>query len=221
MIKGLIFDLDGTLIDSIADITTSANIAISKYGYDKQSEDFVRKNTGKGFRRLIKDMLPIDTSDELIDEITTCYTVEYGNHYMEKTSAYQGIHELLQLLQKDGIKIAVNSNKKNIYTENLMKKIFPNINFVATIGERNNIPNKPDPTTALEITKLMNLNINEVAYVGDSEVDMKTGHNANMITIACLWGFRSKEVLLSNNPTIIVNKPIDIYNYVKQTGEKV
>lgn len=219
MIKGLIFDLDGTLIDSIADITYSSNIAISKYGYDSKSEEFVRKNTGKGFRRLIKDMLPSDVNDELIDEITNTYTIEYGKHYMDSTSAYDGINDLLDLLQREDIKLAVNSNKKNEYTINLMKKIFPNINFVATIGERKGIINKPDPTTALEICGLMNLNINEVAYVGDSEVDMKTGKNANMKTIACLWGFRSREVLLAENPTLIVDKPIDIYNYIKEQNK--
>ena len=216
MISGLIFDLDGTLIDSIADITFSSNLALSKYGYSSRSEEFVRKNTGKGFRKLIKDMLPDNTSDELIDEITNLYTIEYGKHYMDKTKAYDGVKEMLLKLQNDGIKLAVNSNKKNEYTVNLMKKIFPDIDFVATIGERKGIVNKPDPTTALEIANIMHLNTNEICYVGDSEVDMKTGHNANMRTIACLWGFRSKEVLLAENPTVIVNKPIDIYNFIKE-----
>lgn len=219
MIKGLIFDLDGTLINSIKDITTSANLALNKYGYESKPEEFVSMNTGKGFRRLIQDMLPENTSDDLVDEITSYYSYEYGNHYMDETCSYEGIEELLILLQNENIKMAVNSNKKNEYTVNLMKKIFPNINFVATIGERENIKNKPDPTTALEIVNMMNLSIDEVCYVGDSEVDIKTGRNAKLKTIACLWGFRKKEVIEKENPTIIVSKPIEIYNYIKEINK--
>lgn len=216
MIKGLIFDLDGTLIDSIKDITTAVNITLDKLGYETKSEDFIRTHTGNGFRRLIKETLPNNIDDDIVDKITKEYAIEYGKHYMDETYSYDGISELLDILQKNNIKVAVNSNKKNEYTVNLMKKLFPNISFVATIGERENIKNKPDPTSALEIIKLMNLKINEVCYVGDSEVDMNTGINAGLKTIACLWGFRSKEELEKLNPTIMVNKPIEIYNYIKE-----
>ena len=219
MIKGLIFDLDGTLIDSIKDITTSANLALKDYNYPTQNEDIVRLHTGNGFRKLIKELLPIDSNDELIDEVTKVYTNYYAKHYMDETSSYEGIYELLRLLQKENIKIAVNSNKKNEYTTNLMKKIFDDIEFVATIGERENIKNKPDPTSALEIINLMKLNKDEVMYVGDSEIDMKTGLNAGIKICACLWGFRTKEELEIFKPDVMVNKPIEIYNYIKETNK--
>lgn len=215
MIKGLIFDLDGTLIDSIKDITTAVNLTMEEYNYPKQSEEYVRLKTGRGFRKLIKDVLPINSSEEYIDEVTKVYTDHYAKHYMDETSAYDGMHDLLRLLQKDGIKLAVNSNKKNEYTINLMKKIFPDINFIATYGERENIKNKPDPTSALEIIDLMKLNKDEVMYVGDSEVDMNTGINAGIKICACLWGFRTKQELEIFKPNIMVNKPNEIYNYIK------
>ena len=97
MIKGLIFDLDGTLIDSIKDITTSANLALKDYNYPTQNEDIVRLHTGNGFRKLIKELLPIDSNDELIDEVTKVYTNYYAKHYMDETSDYEGIHELSEL----------------------------------------------------------------------------------------------------------------------------
>lgn len=216
MIKGLIFDLDGTLIDSIKDITTSVNLSLKEYGFEEVSLDFVRKNTGKGFRRLIQDSLPLVKNEKLIDEITANYTIKYGEHYSDETDAYKGVKETLEILQDKGIKLSVNSNKKDIYTKNLMKKIFPNINFIAVYGEREGIENKPDPTTANEIIKLMNLTKEEVLYVGDSEVDIKTAKNANLKSIGCKWGFRGEETLIKEGATYIIDKPQEIIDIVER-----
>ena len=216
MIKGLIFDLDGTLIDSIEDICFSLNLAIKEYGYEEISVDFVRKNTGKGFRKLVEDSLPQIKDSKLIDEITDLYTIKYSEHYNDSTDAYEGMKETLTKLQEKGIKIAANSNKKDLYTKNLMKKIFPNINFVAVFGERENIPNKPDPTTANEIVELMNLSKEEVLYVGDSEVDIRTSKNANLKSIGCKWGFRGEGTLIKEGATYIIDKPIEILDVVER-----
>lgn len=216
MIKGLIFDLDGTLIDSIEDICFSLNLAIKEYGYEEISVDFVRKNTGKGFRKLVEDSLPQIKDPKLIDEITDLYTIKYSEHYNDSTDAYAGMKETLTKLQEKGIKIAANSNKKDLYTKNLMKKIFPNINFVAVFGERENIPNKPDPTTANEIIEMMNLSKEEVLYVGDSEVDIRTSKNANLKSIGCKWGFRGEETLIKEGATYIIDKPIEILDIVER-----
>ena len=214
MIKGLIFDLDGTLIDSIKDITTAVNLALNEYGFDEVSLDFVRKNTGKGFRILIQDSLPEVKDDKLIDEITELYTIKYSEHYKDETKAYKGIKETLKALQDKGIKLAVNSNKKDLYTKNLMKKIFPNINFISVYGEREGIKNKPDPTTANEIIEKMGLKKEEVLYVGDSEVDIKTSKNANLKSIGCKWGFRKEEVLIQEGATYIIDRPEEILKIV-------
>ena len=216
MIKGLIFDLDGTLIDSIKDITTSVNLSLKEYGFEEVSIDFVRKNTGKGFRKLIEDSLPFVKEEKLIDEITANYTIKYGEHYNDETDAYKGVKQTLTTLQEKGIKLAVNSNKKDIYTKNLMKKIFENINFTAVYGERVGIQNKPDPTTANEIIELMNLKKEEVLYVGDSEVDIKTAKNAKLKSIGCKWGFRKEEVLIKEGATYIIDKPQEILEIVER-----
>ena len=214
MIKGLIFDLDGTLIDSINDICCSLNLAIKEYGYEEVSVDFVRKNTGKGFRKLIEDSLPQVKDPKLIDDITNLYTKKYAEHYNDSTDAYEGMKETLTKLQEKGIKIAANSNKKDLYTKNLMKKIFPNINFVAVFGEREGVTNKPDPTTANEIIGLMGLNKEEVLYVGDSEIDIKTAKNANLKSIGCKWGFRKEEVLIKEGATYIIGSPSEILDVI-------
>lgn len=220
MIKGLIFDLDGTLINSSKDITYSLNLALTKYGYEKVSEEQAKHYMGRGFRNLIKDVLPLDSNDKTIDEITNYYSLMYGNHYKDNTKPYEGISDLLTKLQDINIKLAANSNKKNEYSCKLMKNLFPNINFVATFGQRENIPIKPDPTSALEIINMMNLNIDEVVYVGDSEVDIKTGINAGLKTIACLWGFRNKKQIEILNPTVIVSKPNEILDYIKESNNE-
>lgn len=215
MIKGLIFDLDGTLIDSIGDIHYSVNLAIKEYGFDEVSYDFVKLNTGRGFKILIQDCLPQVKDDELIDSITKTYSDYYGKHYNEKTVAYDGMYDTLLKLQELGIKLAVNSNKKDEYSKELMKKIFPKIEFVEVYGERVGIKNKPDPTTALELIELMKLEKDEVLYVGDSEVDIRTANNANLKSIGCKWGFRGEEILKKEKATYIIDSPKDILKVVK------
>ena len=217
MIKGLIFDLDGTLIDSIKDITTSVNLSLKEYGFKEVSLDFVRKNTGRGFRVLVQDSLSEVKDDKLIDEITDLYTAKYGEHYKDETNAYEGIKETLTLLQEKGIKLAVNSNKKDIYTKSLMKKIFPNIDFIAVYGEREGIKNKPDPTSANEIVDIMKLDKQEVLYVGDSEVDIRTAKNANLKSIGCKWGFRKEQVLIEEGATYIIDKPQEMIDIIERS----
>lgn len=213
MIKGLIFDLDGTLIDSIADIHYSVNLALKKHGYPEQPYEFVKLNTGRGFKRLIQDCLPY-VEDLEIEKVLKSYVKFYGEHYNKRTKAYDGINDTLLALEEAGIKLAVNSNKKDEYTKQLMKTIFPQINFVAVFGERENIKNKPDPTTANEIVDMMGLNKNEVLYVGDSEVDIRTAKNAKLDSIGCEYGFRGKDILIKEGATYFIKKPSEILDIV-------
>ena len=214
MIKGLIFDLDGTLIDSIGDIHYSVNLAFKEYGYDEVSFDFVKLNTGRGFRKLIQDCLPQIIDEKLIDDITATYTEYYGQHCGERTKPYEGIHDTLKKLQELNIKLAVNSNKKDVYTKQLMKTIFPDINFICVYGERDGVKNKPNPETANEIVLKMGLNKNEVLYVGDSEVDIKTAKNGGFRSIGCKWGFRGEDILIKEGATYIIDKPIEMVEIV-------
>lgn len=216
MIKALIFDLDGTLIDSIGDIHYSVNLAIKEYGYEEVSYDFVKQNTGKGFRRLIQDCLPQINDDKLIDEITECYTNKYGEHYNERTVAYKDVYETLLKLQELGIILSVNSNKKDKYTKVLMESIFPKIKFNKVYGEREGVKNKPDPTTANEIISELELKKDEVLYVGDSEVDIKTAKNTGLNSIGCTYGFRGRDTLIKEGATYIIDSPLEILKIVKE-----
>lgn len=219
MIKGLIFDVDGTLIDSIGDIHYSLNLALRDFGFNEVDYDFVKLNTGRGFRVLIQDCLPNVHDDKLIDQITESYSKHYGEHYKEKTRVYDGVHDTLRKLQELGFKMGVNSNKKDKYTKDLISSIFPDIRFIAVYGERTGIKNKPDPSSTNDIIRLMNLKKEEVLYVGDSEVDIRTSKNAKLNSIGCKWGFRKEETLKEEGATYIIDKPEEIIRIVTSEYE--
>ena len=186
--KGIIFDLDGTLLDTINDLTDSVNDVMKIYGWKEYDSKACKMMVGKAYQK----------------------------RYLNKTIPYEGILKLLGTLEEKGIKIAVNSNKRGDYTSALVNKYFSQFPWVAVYGERERegIPKKPDPSAALEIANHMNLPAEEVLYIGDSKTDMETGQNAKMDTIGVAWGFRGAEELRENNATYIVEKPEAILEYV-------
>lgn len=210
MIKGLIFDLDGTTLNTLLDMHECINKTMRDYGFQEKTIDEVRLGVGKGYRVLIQSVLPQGSSDELIDEVTEKYKNYYACGYNVKTKPYEGVKELLNTLQEKGYLLAVNSNKGNDITNELTKLNFPEIKFVDIIGSRPNIPNKPDPTSANEIIEKMGLKKEEVVYVGDSESDIKTAHNAGLKCIGCTYGFRDKQVLVENGADITIDTALDL-----------
>ena len=217
MIKGLIFDLDGTLLYSVEDLGDSVNEVLKEYGYPIRTYEEIKKNTGNGFRKLVERSLPEEKSEEFVDEAVERFKYHYDKLHINKSKPYDGILELLKTLNRNGIKIAINTNKGQKYSTNIMNKIFAGIDFVDNIGKRDGIPHKPDPTAINIITEEMGLTKDEVAYVGDSEVDVATGKNAGVKTIACAWGFRTIDVLENAKPTVIVHKPEEILDYLEET----
>lgn len=215
MIKGIIFDLDGTTLSTLDDIQESLNIVLTLHNYKKQTLEDVRLHIGRGSRNLIKDSLPMNTSEEEIDNITDEYINKYGNHYNVETKPFEGIKELLNELENMGIILAVNSNKPDEFTKNLIRYHFPGNSFIAIIGARKGIPYKPDPYSANEIINLMGFNKNEILYVGDSESDARTAKNAGLKFAGCLWGFRDLKTLQDNGADYILSKPSDLLNYLK------
>ena len=203
--KGIIFDLDGTLLDTINDLTDSVNDVMKIYGWKEYDSKACKMMVGNGFRKLIQRALPEDQ-----------FSKAYQKRYLNKTIPYEGILKLLGTLEEKGIKIAVNSNKRGDYTSALVNKYFSQFPWVAVYGERERegIPKKPDPSAALEIANHMNLPAEEVLYIGDSKTDMETGQNAKMNTIGVAWGFRGAEEVRENNATYIVEKPEAILEYV-------
>ena len=216
--KGIIFDLDGTLLDTIEDLTDSVNDVMKHYHFPEHDVQACKMMVGNGFRKLITRALPEEKQkdESFIDEAQAEFAKAYHKRYLNKTIPYEGIMELLKQLEKHGIKVAINSNKRSDYTQALADKFFKDQKLTAVYGERESegIPKKPDPTAALEIARQMNLSEKEVLYIGDSKTDMETGLNAGMDTIGVAWGFRGAAELKQNHATYIVEKPEEILGYV-------
>lgn len=210
--KGCIFDLDGTLVDTISDISDSINEALELHGYKTWEEKDYMQMVGTGFRNLVIKALPAEKKqdEETIGAVLHDYDAAYARLYLNKSKPYPGMAELLKTLESLGIPMAVNSNKRNDYTQNMISKLFPGTQFVGVFGERINVPKKPDPATALELAETMGFKPEEMLYIGDSNVDMQTGINAGMDTIGCAWGFRGRKELEGAGATYIAETAADI-----------
>lgn len=212
--KGIIFDLDGTLLDTIEDISDSVNQVLSQYNYPIHSYDDYKLKVGNGFKNLIENSFPEGTDEQTILRGLEVFIEIYDRNYKNKSHPYDGIPEILDELTKKGIKIGINSNKRNDYTNQLVDKFFKNIPFVKVYGERKEVPKKPDPTTALEIADSMGLKHQEILYIGDSKTDILTAKNAGMDSVGVLWGFRSYEELTKYNASYTVKSPYNILDIV-------
>ena len=222
MIKGVIFDLDGTLLNTLEDLTKAINETMDDLSLPRQTITDTRNKIGSGFKNLLKQCVPENYSDNQIDEAVKSFTGYYDKCYYEKTKPYTGIKELVDWCLDNNIKVGVNSNKKDLYTKKLIKLNFPGINEDYVFGKRDNCPIKPDPCNNNDILKNMGLGNEEILYIGDSAVDIKTARNSKMKVVAVTWGYRDTDVLKENNPDFIVNKPGEITDIIKkENGEKI
>lgn len=212
--KGIIFDLDGTLLDTIDDLSDSMNEVLKKYSYPIFTSEEYKFKVGAGFKGLTLNSFPKETDNAIIDEGIKLFAEIYDKRYLNKTKPYKGIDDILDTLAKMSIKLGINSNKRNDYTNNLTMKFFERIPFVRIYGERNGIPKKPDPTSALEIAEAMDLKPEEVLYVGDSSIDMMTAKNAGMDGVGVLWGFRSYEELNKYGANYIISTPGELLDII-------
>lgn len=218
--KGIIFDLDGTLLDTIQDLTDSVNEVMEEMGYPLHSPEDYKKKVGNGFRKLVERSLPEDARDEkTVDRAVSAFVEAYDRRYMDKTAPYEGILDLLAVLCEKGIAVGVNSNKRSDYTNALIQKFFAHIPFVDVYGEREGIPKKPDPAGALELLKLMGLKKDEVLYIGDSDTDMLTGKNAGLDTVGVSWGFRGRKELEAYGGTYVVDRPDEIPGLLERSKQ--
>ena len=208
--EGIIFDLDGTLLDTLEDLSNSVNKALNEYGYDLYKKEDYKLKIGGGFRNLIERSLPIGTSEEIVDEILTHFLEIYDKNYWKNTEPYLGINQILIQLMDKEVLLAVNSNKRDDYTKRLLREKLSHIAFIAIYGENASIPKKPNPAAAEIIIKSMSIPKNKIIYVGDSKTDILTAQNAGIDSIGVTWGFRDKAELLKYGATYIVDKPEDI-----------
>ncbi len=209
---GFIFDLDGTLFDSLEDLKNSLNTVLAKYGLPEHSSDDYRIFVGNGMKVLVERALPKDYPQA--DLVLEDFLLEYGNRYYEASTAYDGILEMLRALNDRNILISVCTNKKQEYTDEIMKRYFADIKFVDVVGDRSDGLTKPNPFYPLEIAKKMKLEPTDIFFVGDSDVDMMTSANANMKAIGVSWGFRSVVELKNAGALKIVNSPKDILKLI-------
>ncbi len=213
--KLVIFDLDGTLLNTIADLATATNVALEHYGLPTHKEEEYKFFVGNGINKLFERALPEDKrNEEYVMKIRSIFVPYYDAHNSDLSRPYQGINELLLDLQNAGIKIAVASNKYQAAAVKLVKEFFPDINFAEILGQRDGVPSKPNPTIVNEITEHTGISKKDTVYVGDSCVDMQTGKNADVTTVGVSWGFRPKAELESYNPDFIADDAMMLHKYL-------
>ncbi len=213
---GLIFDLDGTLVDSLQGIAVSLNDALSLSDLPPHPLDAVRRFIGNGSRVLMQRAAPADASERLIDAIEQSFKEHYEKTWLRGTFAYDGIVDLLGKLQQQGYPLAVLSNKPHPFTAAIVAEIFPQIHFAAVLGQRCGIPHKPDPTGALEISQALGLAPANCIVIGDSTMDIETASRAGMRAIAVTWGFHDRENLLAAGAPLIVDDPVELLNAIDE-----
>jgi len=211
----IIFDLDGTLLNTLEDLTDSTNFALKHFEYKERTIDEIRQFVGNGVAKLIERAIPDGLNNPNFTECLNIFKQNYAQNMYNKTAPYKGIIKMLENLKQQGCTIAVVSNKFDIAVKELCNKYFPNlIDFAAGENEAEGIRKKPHPDTVLKVIKTFNANNNESVYVGDSEVDILTAKNANLECISVSWGFKTKQFLIENNAEIIIDTPEEIFKYI-------
>jgi len=202
MYKFVIFDLDGTLLNTLSDLAEAGNHTLRKMGFPTHETDKYRYFVGNGIPKLIERMLPLNSSDETKKEALKIFREYYNVHKEDFTKPYDGIIEMLEKIKEKGIKTAVVTNKAHEFADKMIKKYFGNlIDFV--YGNVDGVPQKPDPYWVLKAIKNCNVEKEDVLYVGDSGVDMETAINAGVNSCGVLWGFRDYEELKNKGAKLI------------------
>ncbi|WP_270488244.1 HAD family hydrolase [Butyricimonas synergistica] len=211
MIKLVIFDLDGTLLNSLEDLAASTNYALRRYGYPEHELPAYRYFVGNGIDKLLERALPDAVrTPENVMKIKEDFVAYYAVHKADFTAPYAGIPELLGELKRQGILLAVASNKYHEATVALIPAYFGEGLFDFVFGQREGIAIKPDPTIVYDIIKAAGVRKEEVLYVGDSGVDMQTAVNSGVTSVGVTWGFRDREELLANGACHVAESPLDI-----------
>ena len=215
MKKLVIFDLDGTLLDTIADLAESANHALKQLGYPTRDVETIRTFVGNGVNKLLFRALPDEEkNEENMMRMRTHFVPYYDAHNADLSAPYPGIVALLEELQAKGLRMAVASNKYQEATVKLVKHYFPMIDFVEVLGQREGINVKPDPTIVFDILQKAGVSKEETLYVGDSGVDMQTAINAGVDAVGVTWGFRSRTELESFHPMGLIDQAEELLGFV-------
>lgn len=215
MSRAIIFDLDGTLADTIEDIAAAVNGALTRRGLAAHGIPALKKMVGNGFRALVVAALPPESrNDDLVEEIRIEASTFYAAHPLDRTRAYPGIPELLAELARLGVPRAVLSNKPHDLVLRVVEGLFPGAGFAVIRGEMPAFPRKPDPASALDIARILERAPADICYLGDSDVDMLTARNAGMLAAGAGWGFRGPEELGLAGADAVLTDPAELLDLI-------
>lgn len=214
--EAAIFDLDGTLVDSLDDLADSANATLHVHGFPVHAVEAYRYFVGDGSRKLMERILPKEHAGDtaFVSNFMAAYKDCYAANLLCKTKPYDGIMEMLEELRRRGVPMAVCTNKHQSAAEEIMGALFPRDMFRMIIGDQDGMPRKPDPQKVLQIMKDLGIARERTAYFGDTSVDMDTAHNAEVFAVGVLWGFRPKEELVAHGADVLLTQPMELFEKV-------
>ena len=213
-VNTVIFDMDGTVLDTLEDLTVSVNYVLSKFNMPEHSEEEYRKFFGNGIKYALKCAVTEETPEEVIEEMLPIFREHYNEHCLDRTKPYDGIIELMSMLKANGYKMAIVSNKIDSAVKELNDRFFSEYVDVA-IGEKAGIKRKPAPDTVLAALDELGSKKEVAVYIGDSEVDLQTAINSELPCISVLWGFRDKDFLISKGASVFAETPEEVYDILK------
>ena len=213
--SAVIFDLDGTLLNTLEDLADSMNAALTQLGWPPYSVESYQYFVGRGLDNLVRQALPANEQQSSFSfkKLRIAMQKEYSIRWKNKSRPYEGVEVLLNELTNRHIPLAILSNKPDSFTQNCATQLLSHWKFTIVRGNRPKTPLKPDPTSALEIAQKMNLNSSTIFFVGDTDIDMKTAVNAGMIAVGATWGFRSAKELVESGAHHLIDKPADLLHY--------
>lgn len=210
--KAVIFDLDGTLIDSLEDLANSVNQTLREFGFKTHEINAYKYFIGDGVKILLKRAIADTVNEQTIAKLHERFKVIYKKEIDTRTKVYDGIYELFNKLEKQDYQKAILSNKPHNFTLDCMDKFFKDYSFVNISGQKDTIAKKPDAQAALLIADELKKDVKDIYFVGDTKIDMQTAKNAGMIAIGVLWGFRDEKELRENGADFIVSNTDELYN---------
>ncbi|MDE5770246.1 MAG: HAD-IA family hydrolase [Ruminococcus sp.] len=207
-----IFDLDGTLADTICDLADATNFALEKLGYSVHPYESYKKFVGNGVQKLCYRALPDDKKNDT-EKLLEIFSEYYGGHFLDKTTLYDGMKNCLDILRENNVTLAVATNKPQNFARQIIKKLLPEYDFIKVLGGCSERPKKPDTAVITEIISELPED-NHVFMIGDSNVDIQTAKNTGIYSIGCVWGFRGREELVNAGADFIAETPSDIARFI-------
>lgn len=211
--KAVIFDMDGTILNTLEDLKNAINYSLRQFGMPERSLEEVRMFVGNGIRKLVERAVPSGTSEEKIAQVFDVFLEYYEIHSADNTSPYPGILELVEKLKKSGIKTAVSTNKADVPAQELGREYFNGI-FDLIVGQQDGLKVKPAPDSVNKILSILDIQKKDAIYIGDSDVDVQTAKNSGLDFIGVSWGFRGREFLEKNGAKNIVDNANEILDLV-------